>query len=350
MMRTVSLGLLAGALALGTPGWAQDPNELRTRLDRAIAAFDSAQIERAVTLLRSLTTEFQPTVPVDLRVATHLLLGEAYWSLGFADSALRHFGTAVERDPFVKLDADLHNPELREAFSRAKRSTIALGLRVPRDTVLKPDSESWPVVLAVGRPGTVEMRLRRVRPAGRDTLLAAISVDSVETFSLRFESGDTVPARLREYVLVAWVAAEGSADTAVVRFRVERQPVDTAAHEPPLDPSRFRPEVRKGSPPLSSILRGALVGAAAAAIPVIVTSKDLGNDDLELRAVAVGATITVAGLAGLVLGRPELPIEENVVYNRDIRSGWERRNHMIARENAMKIRLAPLRFRVLKSP
>ena len=350
MMRTVWLAVLAVTLAAARPGQAQEREVLRAQLDRAIAVLDSAQIERAVTLLRSLTTAFGPTAPVDLRVTTHLLLGEAYWSLGFADSAEIQFTAAVRSSPFVRVHPDFFNPDVMEAFRLAKRTTVALGFRTPRDTVIDPVAERWPIAFAVGRPGDVHVQLSGPGLPAGGMLVVSLEVDSLEEHSVSLLVSDSIAFEPGSYALRAVLSTTGGSDTAHVDFSVERQPVDTAAHDPPLDPSRFRAEIRKGSPPLSSILRGALVGAAAAAIPVIITSKDLGNDNLELRAVAVGATITVAGLAGLVLGRPEVPIEQNIVYNRDIRSGWERRNQMIARDNAMKIRLAPLRLRVIKSP
>lgn len=63
--------------------------------------------------------------------------------------------------------------------------------------------------------------------------------------------------------------------------------VDTLPHEPPLDSSLFRPETRKGPPAGWSLLAGVLVGAAAVALPAVLSNQEVGGRQVDGRPVGV---------------------------------------------------------------
>ncbi len=340
---TVALLMVHG---VPTSSQAQEVEDLRTRFDSAVAALDSARIEQAVGILRSLVGQFGPTTPVDLRSNAHLRLGEAYWSLGSPDSAAAHFSAAVKADPFARPDPDLFHPELMNTFRTANRTTVTLGVRAVTDTTIEPLDERWPLTLAVGLPSDVELRLGAPEALQGDSLVAIVRVDSMAQYAVSLLVGDSVPLTPGTYAIRGIIAGTGGTDTVQVVFTLEKQSVDTAAHEPPPALTLFRLETEKGAPPVTSLLRGLFFGAAAATIPLLLFNKDVGDDAAQPHALVVGATITVGGLIGLSLGRPYVPISENIVFNRQLTEDWERRNAAIARDNALKVRLAPLRIRV----
>ena len=320
---------------------AQEGRDFQAQLERAIEILEGTDTERGVTVLSFLIEQFE-SAPVDLRAIAHLRLGEALWALGSPDSARQQFQRAVASDPFVRPDPELFNPDLMNAYEFARSTTVAVGSRAPADTTLDPLSDRLPLEFAVGRSGQLSIWLRRSDVLEPYSLIATLQVDDVATHDLSLLVGDSVPLGPGSYSLIGVLGVGGEgADTAELEVMLVREAVDTLAHAP-LDSSRFLPQYKKGPPLASSLLRGVLIGAAVGAIPAIISSSDLGNDSFEPRAIAVGATITIAGFTGAMLGRPDVPIDQNIVSNQQLVSAWERRNEIIASENAARTRLAPV--------
>ncbi len=90
-------------------------------------------------------------------------------------------------------------------------------------------------------------------------------------------------------------------------------------------------------------LPGLFFGAAVVALPVVVASSDL-SDGIDPRAIAVGASISLAGIVGLVAGRPNLPIETNIASNQRLATAWQAQNRPIIEANRVRRLLAPLRI------
>ena len=120
--------------------------------------------------------------------------------------------------------------------------------------------------------------------------------------------------------------------------------MSTAAHERALDSTLFRPEAKKGPPVPASAALGIAFGTAAAVVTMVFGNRDLGSGKGQVPAVSVGLGISVAGIAGVVLGRRMVPIQENLQYNRSLVTAWEQRNRTIAEANERKRRSAPLRI------
>ncbi len=95
-----------------------------------------------------------------------------------------------------------------------------------------------------------------------------------------------------------------------------------------------------------SFLKGVVAGGVVASIPMLLTNADLGNATADPRAIAVGASVGVAGIIGAIIGRPVVPIEENVAHNESLRTEWQQQQAAIAERNARTLRFAPLRIRV----
>lgn len=335
------------ALAMVPHLAAQQPATPEAQLGRAVAALDSAQTERGIELLRRLLAAAPSDLPEAVRVRAHLHLGAASLSLGLVDSASAHLREMVRLNPFALPDPLVFNPDLQDAYRRARRSTPVVALKVAADTVLDPAGGRYLVAVAVGAPGQVALRLSRSgEGAGRPAAQTDIQVDSTSSVALSFLGRDSLPLEPGEYRLSGSLTSQPEV-AAVATLIVSRQPVDTASAEPPLAPTLFRPEMRKGGPAASSALLGLVFGAAAAALPTVLAHQDLRSEKIEISAVSVGAGISLAGIVGVFAGRPLVTIPENIEYNRSLVAAWEERNRAIAAQNERTRRWAPLRVRIV---
>jgi hypothetical protein len=325
---------------------AQTPKPEET-LARAAAALDATETERAVELLRQLVATLPPTAPVTLRRDAQLQLAIANWSLGLFDSASVHLQAAISADPFTRLDPEEFNPDLRALFRAAKSAMLVIGVRAAPDTVL-PETDQWPVAVAVTWPGTVRVRLAGPGPSGHDTLVASASVDSTASIALPLvgRGGDHGALAPGEYQLtVEYADTAGRTATAALSLELARQVVDTLPHEPPPPDSLYRLEVRWGAPSKASLARGVGFGVGAGVIPVLLANGRMRGSGG--RALTVGFAVSVAGLAGYFLGRTRQALPENIAYNRTLRSAWEARQRAIAAANDQRRGTTLVRVRVL---
>ena len=344
----IALGLgggIGGVLPLG----AQSKHE--QLLARAVAALDATEPERAVELLRQLLVGLPPMASPALRREAHLRLATASWSLGLLDSAAVHLQAVVREDAFVQLDPDVYNPELVTAFRAARRAMVAVSVRLPPDTLLDPRTERWQVAVAVSQPGQVRLRLERAGATEGEVRPVVLAVDSSATVSFPVTAADTVTLTPGVYrLLVDYAGSAGTAAGSSVSFEVAQSTPDTLAHEPPPPDSLFRLEFRWGPRSRSLLLRAVGVGAGAAAIPLLLGHNQLRTWGTESRALFVGATVSVAGLAAYFFGRPRQLLPGNIEYNRALRSAWEERNRSIAATNAARRGTPMLRVRVVPEP
>jgi len=338
-----SLAALGVAVSICTQCLFAQSRELSLRVARAVAILDSAQTERGVDSLRALLGEWPPDGSTELRVRAHIYLGAASLTLGSRDSALVHFQEAVRLNAFAVPDPDVFNPDILAAFREARRATPIVHLRVAPDTVIRPLAEAYLVAVAVGRPGSVTLRVLRADGAAAGAAAIALNVDSSSSSVIRLRVSDSLPLEPGDYQLTAEMPGTAT-PPATARLRITRPPVDTAAHEPAPDSTLFRPEAKKGPPVPASAAFGVAFGAAAAVVPMVFGNKDLGSRNVQVPAVSVGLGISVAGIGGVVLGRRMVPIQENLQYNRSLVTAWQQRNRTIAEANERKRRSAPLRI------
>jgi hypothetical protein len=317
--------------------------EFVLRVNRALAALDSAQTERGADSLRALLGQWPSDASTDARLRASIHLGAAMLSLGLRDSALARFGEVVRLNPFFVSDPDVFNPEIIAAFREARRTTPSVGITVTADTVITPLTESYHVAVAVGQPGDVVVRLVRAGAASPSVEPTRLAVDSSVSFAMPLRMSDSVPLEPGDYRLTAEINGTDALSATVI-LRITRQSVDTANHEPALDPLRFRPEARRGPLAARSALSGIAFGLAAVAVPMVLGNKNLGGGKAQASALSVGIGISLAGFAGVVLGQRMVPIDENVQYNRSLVREWEQRNRAIADVNDVKRGLAPLRI------
>jgi len=336
---------VAGVRPLAAQGTPEPP------LARAVAMLDATEPERAIELLRQLLLGLPPAAPSALRSEAHLRLAAASWSLGFLDSAAAHFQAAVREDAFLRLDPDVYNPELVLAFRASRRAIVAVGVRPPPDTLLDTRTGRWPVAVAVSQPGQVRLRLVPSGGAGGERPPTVLVVDSSATVSFPVAAADGVELASGQYRLVVeYAGSAGAAARSEASLEVAQSTADTLVYEAPPPDSLFRLEFRWGPRSRGTLLRGVGVGVGAAAIPLLLGQNQLRTSGTTSRALLVGATVSVAGLAAYFFGRPRQRLPENIEYNRALRSAWEERNRSIAATNAARRGALMLRVRVVREP
>ena len=327
---------------IGQPDTTGDP-----QLDRALVALDGADTERGAVLLRQWLSADAGGAPEGTRSLALARLAEIAWSLGLSDSARAYLRDLVRVNPFHTPPADLFNPELRALYRRVRGETPAIGIRGPRDTVMSPLRDTLPLEIAVGRPGKVLLLLRLTTPRPHDSLLTALSVDSVATAKIPLTGRDGTVWVPGSFAIEAdAVGPDGSASD-LLQLNVERMSVDTMPHKPSLPEAEYRPETKRTAPSRRTIAEGVGLGAL-----VLVVSAGVNDPGVSGRSIPVGAWLIGASVAlgNIAFKRPSVVIPESVRYNQALRAQWEAQNRLIAADNATRLRTAPLRLRVTGEP
>jgi len=340
------MAALGAAVSICSSSLAGQSRELSLRVTRAVAVLDSAHTERGIDSLRALLAQWPPEGAIELRVRANVHLGAASLSLGLRDSALTRFSEAVGLDPFATPDPEVFSPDVVAAFREARGSTPSVGVRVAADTVINPVGEAYLVAVAVGLPGDVIVRLASTDGTAPAPGPFQLRVDSVSSLVLPLRAPDSLPLGSGDYRVTAGMPGT-AAKTATALLRITPQPVDSAPHDPPPDLAQFRPETRPGALATGSAIGGLLVGLAAVALPSLVSNSDVSGGGMDLRAISIGSSIVIAGIAGVFVGRRPVPVAENIEYNRLLRTSWEERVRRTAAENAHRRRWAPLRIQLL---
>ena len=316
-------------------------------IDSAFAKLDAGEIERGADVLRDLLAQHQPSFPAAVRARALARLAEATWSLGAKDSARASLRELVQMDPFYMPPADQFNPELRAAYTQVRRQTPAVALRTTRDTVLAPFRDTLPVEIAVGQPGEVRILLRLTNPRRRDSLLTALSVDTVAIARIALATPDSGVLAPGLYVIEGEVAAAGRSVSDLLQLTVERMPIDTTPYEPSIAGAANWPETKKRGPSLRTVGEGIGLGALVILVSATVNDRDLSGRSIPPAAWMVGGSVALANFA---FKRPSVPIPENIRHNESQRAQREAHNSSIAAKNSTKLRLAPLRVRATREP
>jgi hypothetical protein len=300
-----------------------------------------------VELLRQFLGQQETSIPAATRARALARLAEAMWSLGAKDSARASLREVVQVDPFYTPPADQFNPELQAAYTQVRRQMPVIAIRAPRDTVLTPFRDTLPIEIAVGQAGEVRILLRLTNPRRRDSLLTALSVDSVSIARIALAAPNGGVLAPGSYVIEGEVAVAGRGASDLMQLMIERLPVDTTPHEPSIAGAANRPATRKRGPSLRTMGEGIGLGALAIFVSAAVNDGSLSGRAIPSSAWLVGGSVALANVA---FKRPSVPVPENIRYNESLRSQLEAQNRTIAAENATRLRLAPLRIRATREP
>jgi hypothetical protein len=317
------------------------------QLDRALAALDGADTERGAILLRQWLTTDAAEATEGTRSLVLARLAELAWSLGLKDSARICLRSLVQADAFFVIPLGLFNPELDASYVRVRRETPAIAIRAPRDTVLAPVRDSFPIRIAVGRPGDVRLLLRLTRPRPRDSLLVALHVDSIGVARIPLAAPDGHALTPGQYAIEVEVAASAARSSALLELTVERLPADTAPRHGPIPLAAFRAETRTGTPSLRTFGESVGLGALALLVSAAVNDAGVSGRSVPRGAWLIGGSVTLANIA---LTRPSVPIRANVAYNDSLRRRWQDQDRATAVDNVTRLGAAPLRIRTTRAP
>jgi len=336
-------GIVAAVMVCLTAGpLAAQRSPADAAIDRAVAAFDAADIEGGAAMLQTLLASLSAT-DLGARARALTWIGAARWWTGEPDSARAAFRAAVEADPFVTADAVRLSPDVMDAYLTVRRAVPSLGIRFTADTTLRPDSAIWRVQVAVGRPGSVRLRLQG---GGLDSTIATATVDSASNMAMTLTYADGTSLRAGDYRLSV-EAMDGTNRIAArtMALNVERLHVDTTALVPLPTATDFKPETQRGGVSTPSMLRGVLLGAAAAVLPIAIAGSEVSSSTVQTGAAVVGVSIGIASIVGAFAGRPTVNIDANIEFNRNLRETAASRNRTIVATNDRAQRYAPLRLR-----
>ena len=317
------------------------------QLDQALAALDGAETERGAVLLRQWLSADAGGAPEGTKSLVLARLAEVAWSLGLRDSARVCLRSLVQADPFFSIPLGLFNPDLAADYVRVRRETPAIAIRAPRDTVVTPVRDSFPIRIAVGQPGEVRLFLRLTRPRPRDSLLIALHVDSVGIARIPLTAPDGNALAPGQYAMEAEVSASGPRSSALLELTVVRLSADTAPRQAPIPVAAFRAEIRKGRPSLRTVGESVGLGALAVLVSAAVNDARVSGRAIPRGAWLIGGSVSLANLA---FKRPRVPIAANVAYNESLRRQWNEEDHAIATENVTRLGTAPLRIRSTREP
>jgi hypothetical protein len=325
--------VMLSLVTLAHPVFAQRaPGEV---LSRGIILYEELQLERAVVLLREVTSPSTTVATMAERVQAMKYLGATFSLLGQRDSAIAYFRRMLERDPFTDLDPAVFTTQERGLFALARRQTFVVGVRTLSDTGFVPGQGGVSLRFVTTQHARVQAIVRR--PGGAESLAAfrwTAEGASESPWDGLDQQGQRLPAGRYQLDVTATATTDSASDTVTLRFDVnyEHEPLeDTLA----FDPRSLLPERRPPSIARSQLAAGLALASFAIAVPSVI-----GNDDLSgtRKHAVVMATVTASGgIASFFLLRRGSGIPANVLENARRREQHLRQNREIRERNAARL-------------
>ena len=315
--------VLAVVLVAAGPAAARAQDSTAAVLQQARALYERIELERALPLYRSvLSPSWGFEVTQAQRVEASLYLGAALLLFDERDSALVHFRTALERDPFADLDPGRFTPTQLEAFRQARQTVFAIGVRPVAAMRLDPRSGRLIFAIAATHAAAVRCEIRL-----DSTLAFPVLVDEIPRGGLReiewdgvLPNGQLAPTGRYAFVLLARsrVGARGGivrvTDSTATYFDVKQEyPAleDTLAD---FGPGDLLPEQYSGSEARGDLLKGLGVAAGALFLAGVASNHDLGS--AKGMATAVGVVGVTVGVTRFVTRRSGVRPENSAVNER----------------------------------
>lgn len=316
--------VLAVVMLAAVPASARAQDSTAAVLQQARALYERIELERALPLYRSvLSPSWGFEVTQAQRVEASLYLGAALFLLDERDSALAHFRTALERDPFADLDPARFTPTQLEAFQQARQTVFAIGVRPVVATRLDPRSGRLTFAIATTHAAAVRCEIR----LADSTLAFPVLVDEIGRGGFReiewdgvLPNGRLAPDGRYSFVLLARSrvgARDGivrATDSTATYFDLKQEyPAleDTLAD---LGPGDLLPEQYSGSEARGDLLKGLGVAAGALFFARVASNQDLGS--AKGMAAAVGVVGVTVGVTRFVTRRSGVRPENRAVNER----------------------------------
>jgi hypothetical protein len=333
---------IAAAAALSArPAVAQGNTD--ETLQRAIHLYENLQVERALALLRDVVSPSTPfVVSPAQRVTAYKYMGAAHAILGQRDSATVYFRAALERDPFVELDAEEFTTRERELFITAKQRTFAVAVRPITRTRIDPRIEHVTFVLLSTHGALLSAEIRNA--AGEASPIFESENDGVREVSWNgvLASGRLAPPGRYELVVRGVSRLDATrTDSARMFFTVEQDRQDLEDTLPSLRPTDLLPEHYPASAATGELAKGLAVGLAAIAIPALMGKGEFSGPSRGLAATVTGGGIVI-GVLGFRWRREHSEIAVNVAENARRRAERATTNSEIVDRNEGRIAVTAL--------
>ncbi|HJR64975.1 MAG TPA: hypothetical protein VJ802_00995 [Gemmatimonadaceae bacterium] len=328
--------VMISLVALARPGAAQRaPGEV---LSRGVILYEELQLERAVVLLREVTSPSNTAATMAERVQAMKYLGATFSLLGQRDSALAYFRRMLERDPFMDLDPTVFTPQERQLFSQARRETFVVGVRTLSDTGFVPGPGGVSLRFVTTQHARVQAVVRR--PGETEPIAAfrwTAEGASESPWDGLDQKGARLPAGRYQLDVSATATSDSASDTVTLRFDVnyDHEPLEDSIV---FDPRSLLPERRPPSIARSQLAAGLALASFAVAVPNVIGHGDL--DGTRKHAVVMASVTASGGIASFFLLRRGSGIPANVLENARRREQHVRQNREIRERNAARLAAA----------
>lgn len=300
---------------------------------RAIDLYENLQIDLARDgFLRVTNSPFEVTQ--QQRITAYQYLGAIYGLLDQPDSALMFFRAAIERDPFLDLDAQRFTEVERAAFADARQRTFKVGLRPIDSTTVDPRSETLPIQVITTHDGTLRVEVDAIDRALRFPIFDGTNNGIRELeWSGTDPGGRVVPAgNYRLLVTGASNLPGRRMDSTSILFAVQHVLPEALSDTAPSIPESMKlPERHPPSVATRDLAVGLGVAAAAILAPIALGSSDLGNPPVF--SISVASLAGASGIFAFFQRRKNPEIPENRMYNQRLEADRQRRNDQIRAAN-----------------
>jgi hypothetical protein len=300
-------------------------------LAQGIRAYDDLEFEQAAGLLRrALARPGQDALSRDDVSRALIYLTATELLRDRRDSARAIARRLVVTNPRYRPDELVFPPQLLLLYEVVRRATPAVIGAAPADTTIRPGSEALTLRLYASAVHNVEAALVALDGRVLRTLFRGPIGDSL---ALPWNGLDSSAAPLASGSYVIAVSSFDRGGTVVRMLRmplaVLPAPADTLAHPAAPADTVLRPEKRPLGPALRVLAPGVLAGLGAAVLPGVIARGERPSAGR----LAIGGTLTLAGVAAFVARKPGRAIPENAAHNAVVRA-WRRDDDAVARRNA----------------
>jgi tetratricopeptide (TPR) repeat protein len=311
-------------------------------LHKAVQLYEELQVERALVLLRQVISPSSPFVVSSAqRVEAYKYLGAAHAILGQSDSASVYFRAAIERDPFVDLDAQAFTAVERAAFAQARQRTFAVAVRPITRTRIDPRTERMTFVLLSTHACLLHAEVRDAK--GSVTPIFESENDGVREIQWDglLADGHLAPGGRYEFVVRGQSHITDHTDSARLYLDVvlDHPPLEDTL--PALGAADLLPEHYPASASSIELAKGLGIAVTALAIPLAVGDHKLGAGARGLAGVMAAGGIAI-GAGGFVWRRQHNEIAANIAENTRRKADRDEKNAEIERRNDQRIAVTAL--------
>jgi hypothetical protein len=307
-------------------------------LRQAKARYEALDMERAILLLRQLVSAgaaFQ--MDPRQRAEAYKYLAASLAFEGKADSAVRYFRAAIERDPLVDLDPGVFTPNQIAALEEARRGTFALAVQPLAPARMDPRTGRFTFTVFSTHASTLRVEVRQVGTSASALLFSGSNDHLREIEWNGLVAGERLaPPGRYQLALVGKSQLGASVDSTFAYFDLVHERAGLQDTLPDLGADALLPERLSSSAAKGDLVRGLGVAAAALLISTAAATGDLDGDQRIFAGVTGGAGLA-AGLTLFALGHREHVIKANVEENQRRRDERARANAETRRRNDARL-------------